>query len=121
MSTIVSRISPTQKFDPTEEEFESMDTVTTTTTAKSWYSSVTINGLELRFKLDTGAEVTAISEDDYARMGKPKLVPATNTLCGPSQQRLETKGHEHSAGKMLRSNKRSSSSQGSKPTYLVYR
>ena len=33
--------------------------------AKSWTSVVRVNGNNVPFKLDTGAEVTAISEDVY--------------------------------------------------------
>jgi hypothetical protein len=42
--------------------------------------------------LDTGAEVTAISEKTHGALGKPQLSTPTKILCGPSQQPLKTLG-----------------------------
>ena len=35
---------------------------------------------EIKFKLDTGAGVTVISEEDYKNVGRPKLCESTKTL-----------------------------------------
>ena len=40
---------------------------------KTWISKITVNGRVITFKLDTGAEVTAISEATWRTLGKPPL------------------------------------------------
>ena len=40
------------------------------------------------FKLDTGAEVTAITESTLAKLGNVKLSPVTKFLCGPGRKPL---------------------------------
>ena len=47
----------------------------------------------MTFKLDTGAEVTAISMETYLQLGKPPLLPSNKYLSGPAQQPLVVKGH----------------------------
>jgi len=42
--------------------------------------------------MDTGAAVTAITEDTYEALQRPKLTPAQKTLCGPARQSLEVLG-----------------------------
>ena len=44
------------------------------------------------FKLDTGAEVTAVSQETHQRLGKPPLQTPEKLLCGPSGQPLPVKG-----------------------------
>ena len=39
----------------------------------SWTVDIAINGVFLTFKVDTGAEVTAISEQAYRALGRIKL------------------------------------------------
>ena len=58
-----------------------------TTTEKSWSTTVTLGGQTVQFKLDTGAEVSAISERDYKRLPlpRPKLDPPTQMLHGPTR------------------------------------
>ena len=57
-----------------------------------WTSKVNINGKEVAFKLDTGAEVTAISKETWEALGKPILQPPDKHLLGPAQQRLSVLG-----------------------------
>ena len=40
---------------------------------KAWFTTIRMGKKETRFKLDTGAEVTAITQDTYRHQGKPKL------------------------------------------------
>ena len=40
------------------------------------------------FKIDTGAEVTAVSKETWHMLGKPALQPANKHLFGPAQQPL---------------------------------
>lgn len=43
-------------------------------------------------RIDTGAEVTAITQDAYQQLGKPPLTTADRKLFGPSTQPLEVLG-----------------------------
>ena len=51
-----------------------------------------MNEHSITFKLDTGAEVTAISTDTYKTLRKPRLSPPKKLLYGPSRQPLDTAG-----------------------------
>ena len=44
---------------------------------------------EVKFKLDTGAVVAVISEEDYKNVGKPKICESTKTLLGANQTALK--------------------------------
>ena len=54
-------------------------------------STLLLNG-QVPFKLDMGAEVTAIFEQAYRCLPGVKLQPASQTLSGPSQQSLKIIG-----------------------------
>eukprot|EP00731_Ephydatia_muelleri_P021495 Em0014g86a len=59
----------------------------------SWMANITVCGQPLRFKIDTGADVTAISEEDYRKIkGKGKLAKPSKILRGPSNQPLPVAG-----------------------------
>ena len=66
-----------------------LDTVSVNQTS-SWHARIRLNACETNFKLDTGAEVTAISEQTYKRLKKPQLTTTSKILHGPSQQPLKT-------------------------------
>lgn len=55
----------------------------------AWYTRIQLSDQETLFKLDTGAEVSAISEQTYQHIGEPEL---HTPLSGPSQQPLEVLG-----------------------------
>ena len=57
-----------------------------------WMSSVKLGGKKVRFKLDTGAEVTAISDSTYQTLQGVKLKPATKPLYSPASQSLKVLG-----------------------------
>ena len=57
-----------------------------------WVTTVQLNRHKTKFKLDTGAEATAISVDTYRKIQKPKLSPPKKTLYGPSRQQLDCVG-----------------------------
>ena len=57
-----------------------------------WTSSVKLGGKQIQFKLDTGAEVTAISDSTYQTLPGVKLKPATKPLYGPASQALRVLG-----------------------------
>ena len=57
-----------------------------------WMTSVKLGGTPTEFKLDTGAEVTAISERTYNSLQGVTLQPATKSLYGPANQALKVLG-----------------------------
>ena len=63
-----------------------------TTGEKSWTSYIRINGQTKPFKLDTGAEVTAISPETFRSIQGAKLSQPNKTLCGPDRKPLKVLG-----------------------------
>ncbi len=60
--------------------------------AKAWTETVLLNGVETVFKLDTGAEVTAVSEATYKKLKFGTLTKPTKALYGPARQSLHPLG-----------------------------
>ena len=58
----------------------------------SWTTTLTIKEKKVNFKLDTGAEVTAISEQAYQSLTGIELQKASKVLYGPSHQALDVIG-----------------------------
>ena len=63
----------------------------------AWFADVQIGDQEtLKFKLDSGAEMTAISHLEYQRLSHPPLLNTTDKiLYGPSRQPLHVLGQCH--------------------------
>ena len=59
---------------------------------KAWFSSICIGDQETLFKLDTGAEVTAVSQDSWQLLGKPSLSTSDKQLFGPARNPLQVLG-----------------------------
>ena len=89
LTKLVSEIESDDSHNKLDTAF--LDTVTTKTES-AWFATITINGRKLNFNLDTGAEVTAISEQEYKKLDQPPLDPARSALYGPSRQPLQTAG-----------------------------
>ena len=68
-----------------------LDTVSSTEET-SWLAKIQLCGQVTEFKLDTGAEVTAISEHIFHGLGKQKLISPKKVLYGPSRQPLQAIG-----------------------------
>ena len=60
--------------------------------SSSWRSTVSLNNQAVEFKLDTGAEVTAVSEETYKRVHGKRLQRSMRVLYGPSYQSLQVLG-----------------------------
>ena len=59
----------------------------------SWMARILVSGQSLPFKIDTGADVTAISEENYKKIqGRRKLTKPSKILRGPSNQPLPIVG-----------------------------
>ena len=68
-----------------------LDTVLSNDTS-AWFTSIDLNERKTAFKLDTGAEVTAISKITHQSLGEPQLAIPEKRLYGPSQQPLNVIG-----------------------------
>ena len=68
-----------------------LDTVSSTH-ASAWLAKVKLCDRDTVFQLDTGAEVTAISQHSFKRLGEQKLAPPGKALYGPSHQLLQVAG-----------------------------
>ncbi len=87
-----------QCFSKTVSELESrndmdeafLDTVSNSQNA-AWLTQIQVNQKTTSFKMDTGAEVTAISMDTYRHLKKPQLTTASKALYGPSRIKLKVK------------------------------
>ena len=58
----------------------------------SWTVNIFLNNHPIDFKLDTGAEVTAVSEDVFASLQNVKLQKAKRVLLRPARQKLDVLG-----------------------------
>ena len=59
---------------------------------KQWLSTIMLNRTKVTFKLDTGAEATAISAETYQELENVTLHQPTKTLCGPANSHLSVIG-----------------------------
>ena len=70
-----------------------LDTVTTPTDEKAWFVEILVGGSKVTFKLDTGTEVTAVSEETYRALpDAPPLSTPAKILRGPSTKPLQCVG-----------------------------
>ena len=80
-----------------EEEDNSTDSVFLDTVSDDdkgvWNTDLFINGKMVTFKIDTGAEVTAISKETWETLGEPDLQSPNKLLQGPARKPLKTTGH----------------------------
>lgn len=69
-----------------------LNTVDNSPDSKSWTMQISVNQVDLLFKLDTEAEVTAITEKAYQALGSPKTTQPVKKLCGPTSKSLKVIG-----------------------------
>ena len=58
----------------------------------TWSAKISVGGKQLTFKLDTGAEVTVITEEAHRMLEMPKLQKPSKALYGPTSTALRTLG-----------------------------
>ena len=77
-----------------EQEFDDFAYLSTLSSRDDnvWTCDIQVNGQNVNFKVDTGAEVTVISEDVSKTLGLEALQPPTKKLYGPDQSPLEVVG-----------------------------
>ena len=57
-----------------------------------WMVDVLLNDHLIEFQIDTGADVSVISEDQYQELQVPELKPSDKSLVGPGQDKLQVCG-----------------------------
>ena len=72
------------------------------TKSSPWMSTVSINERKIRFKVDTGADVTVIPENEYCSEVDGPLTPSSMILSGPDGKTLKV--HGKFTAKMVSSN-----------------
>ena len=60
--------------------------------SEPWTATILINDKPIKFKLDTGADVTVISTALSKSVGESSLQPSKKTLLGPNQNKLPVAG-----------------------------
>lgn len=75
-----------------EEDVLFLGAVSTGKKPAKWKKTLKVNGKDLTFKLDTGAEATAISSAAYSEGLHGPLTKADIPLCGPSNEPLQVRG-----------------------------
>ena len=69
-----------------------LGTVTAAGDQHPWVVKLQLSGQSIAFKLDTGAEVSAITEDTYKCLGEPRLSKPSRVIYGPARQQLHVLG-----------------------------
>ena len=69
-----------------------LDTIQNTQDINFWTTDVKVNNVTVTFKVDTGAEVTAISEETLKTLGSSLVTKPNKKLCGPNGQPLSLTG-----------------------------
>jgi len=62
------------------------------TTNSPWSVTIDVNETPIELHINTGAEVTVISEEAWRKVGQPVLSPPDRTLRGPDTHKLPTTG-----------------------------
>ena len=81
--------------DDSQDEFLGVihsETDSLSSTEAPWTARLELNGRNIEFKIDTGADVTAISEQEYISKQDGSLRQTNQVLSGPSQQKLDVCG-----------------------------
>lgn len=69
-----------------------LDSLTSGNDVSCWKSNVVVEGTEIPFKLDTGAEVTVVSQEVLELLGTDKIRQTSKKLCGPDRKPLPVTG-----------------------------
>ena len=84
--------SATQELEEVTLDDVYLDTVTSKQ-GNAWHITLLLEQTKVCFKMDTGAEVTAISDKVYGSLSShPALQPTNRALLGPARQKLKVLG-----------------------------
>ena len=76
---------------PTLDSFY-LHTIHDTEDSTFWMTDVRVNNISVTFKVDTGAEVTAVSESTPQTLGQLEVSMSDKKLCGPNGVPLDLRG-----------------------------
>ena len=92
-TTVKEVTSSTEVRSPNEEDLDlAFLSAVVSTDETSRTANIRVNGETMKFKVDTGAEVTAVTKLALIQLGNVQLHPATKTLCGPDRKPLKVLG-----------------------------
>ena len=80
------------KSSPDDDIFLGVVTSEDSISHNPWSVTLQLNSVPMKFHIDTGAEVTVISESVHKKVGSPSLCEPDQTLRGPSSKTLPVKG-----------------------------
>ena len=76
----------------THTDPQSLEIPTISSGIEPWMVTVTLNSVPVKFQIDTGADVSVITEKLYQKVHAPPLVHTKRSLIGPSQDKLQVQG-----------------------------
>ena len=88
-----SKVPRTAVGEIEEEDDAFLGAIADTDSSEPWTVTLFLNERQLLFKIDTGADVTAIPETTYIKSRDGPLHKTTRVLKGPSEQKLHVKGY----------------------------
>ena len=92
VKAVTTEDSEDEAFVGAVENSESFMIPVVSTGTKPWTVNILLNKFPVEFQIDTGADVSVISENLYKRLKAPPLHPASKSLVGPSQDTLKVCG-----------------------------
>ena len=87
---VVCKSKPVNEISGAEVDF--LGAIQTSENSQPWMVKLRVNGTQMTFKLDTGADVTVIPESLFNKMKSPKLSKAKRKLYGPNKSQLNVRG-----------------------------
>ena len=75
-----------------QDKYAYLGTIDEVQSSSPWYISLKIKQMDIQFKIDTGADLTVLSDDVYVKLGKFPLEKSTRKLFGPGQMELNVLG-----------------------------
>ena len=91
-STGIQTVTTAVNHEEYEEEFLGVIQVDTATVSQEWTITANLNSSDVKFKIDTGADVTVIPETLYVETRHGPLEKTTEKLKGANQQPLDVAG-----------------------------
>ena len=76
--------------DPDDELY--IASVNQHTSNNPWVAEIDVNGIPVKFKIDTGADVSVLPESTFGKLSDVILQPSSKSLAGPSRQALQVCG-----------------------------
>jgi hypothetical protein len=91
-SAVVSEVESQDRDLPFDSTVSFLGAIESSLSSNPWAVRIEINGTPTDLHIDTGAEVTVITEQVWKKVGKPALRAPGRTLRGPDNHELPTAG-----------------------------